>query len=79
MPRGTTALTMADITPRFTLLGLAGMIDPPRPEAIEAVAECQRAGVRVKMVTGDHVVTAAAIGSQLGLAAEQALSGDVLE
>ena len=79
MPRGTTALTMADITPRFTLLGLAGMIDPPRPEAIEAVAECRRAGVRVKMVTGDHVVTAAAIGSQLGLETEQALSGDVLE
>lgn len=51
----------------LTLLGLQGMIDPPRPEAIRAVAQCQRAGIQVKMITGDHGVTAAAIGSQLGL------------
>lgn len=49
------------------LLGLVGMIDPPRQEAIDAIAACKRAGIRVKMITGDHHATAAAIGSQLGL------------
>ena len=79
MPAGTTALSMDDITTRrFTLLGLVGLIDPPRDEAIAAVAECQRAGMRVKMITGDHVVTAAAIGRQLGLKAEGALTGEAV-
>jgi magnesium-transporting ATPase (P-type) len=76
MPANTTALSMDDITRRFTLLGLVGLIDPPREEAIAAVAECQRAGIRVKMITGDHAVTAAAIGRQLGLQAERAVTGD---
>ena len=79
MPGGTTALSMADIIPRFTLLGLAGIIDPPREEAIAAVAECQRAGLRVKMITGDHALTATAIGRQLGLVADRALNGEALE
>ncbi len=79
MPVGTTALSMADITRRFTLLGLTGLIDPPREEAIAAVAECQRAGLRVKMITGDHAVTAAAIGRQLGLTADPALTGEAIE
>ncbi|MDO9145801.1 MAG: cation-transporting P-type ATPase [Rhodoferax sp.] len=78
MPAGTTALSMADITQRFTLLGLVGLIDPPREEAIAAVAECQGAGLRVKMITGDHAVTAAAIGRQLGLSADHAVTGDAL-
>ncbi len=68
-----------DLAPQFRLLGLVGIIDPPRPEAIAAVAHCQQAGIRVKMVTGDHAVTAAAIGRQLGLAADTALSGDVFD
>ena len=51
----------------FTLLGLIGLIDPPRPEAIAAVAECRAAGIRVKMITGDHAGTAAAIAHQIGL------------
>ena len=68
-----------DMQPGFELLGLVGIIDPPREEAIAAVAECQRAGIRVKMITGDHAVTAAAIGGQLGLAADQTLTGDVIE
>jgi magnesium-transporting ATPase (P-type) len=78
-PAGTAALAMSDITPRFALLGLAGMIDPPRPEAIEAIADCHAAGIKVKMVTGDHGVTAAAIGAQLGLAHEHALDGREIE
>lgn len=49
------------------LLGFAGMIDPPRPEAVAAVAACGRAGISVKMITGDHPETATAIGRQLGL------------
>jgi Ca2+-transporting ATPase len=51
----------------LTLLGLVAMIDPPRPEVIEAIRRCRRAGVRVKMITGDHRDTAVAIGRQLGL------------
>ena len=79
LPAGTSALAMADITRRFTLLGLVGLIDPPREEAIAAVAECQRAGVRVKMITGDHAITAAAIGRELGLNADHALTGEAVE
>ena len=56
----------------LTFLGLQGMIDPPRKEAIAAVASCRRAGVRVKMITGDHAVTAAAVARQIGLADEGA-------
>ena len=51
----------------LTLLGMVGMIDPPRAEAITAVAECHGAGIRVKMITGDHAKTAGAIGRQIGL------------
>jgi len=52
----------------LTFLGLQAMIDPPRVEAIQAVAKCKAAGIRVKMITGDHVGTAVAIGEQIGLA-----------
>jgi cation-transporting P-type ATPase F len=51
----------------LTFLGLQGMIDPPREEAIAAVAKCQQAGIRVKMITGDHAVTAQAIAKQIGI------------
>ena len=51
----------------LTFLGLQAMIDPPRTEAIRAVAECHGAGIRVKMITGDHVGTAVAIARQIGL------------
>jgi Ca2+-transporting ATPase len=51
----------------WTFLGLAGLLDPPRPEAAAAIALCQQAGIAVKMITGDHKTTAAAIGRELGL------------
>ncbi|WP_291010999.1 HAD-IC family P-type ATPase [Hydrogenophaga sp.] len=75
LPPGTDTLTMADITPRFTLLGLVGLMDPARPEAVAAVAECQRAGIRVLMITGDHAATAAAIGVGIGLHGGKPLTG----
>ncbi|HPC42031.1 MAG TPA: cation-transporting P-type ATPase [Spirochaetota bacterium] len=53
----------------MTLLGLQGMIDPPRPEALAAVKACQRAGIAVKMITGDHLSTARSIAGRLGILA----------
>ena len=59
----------------LTLLGLVGMIDPPRKAAISAIRNCHSAGIRVKMITGDHAVTALAIAAQIGIDARQALTG----
>ena len=73
MPPGSTSLDFADVEGPLVLLGLVGLIDPPRPEAVAAVAECRRAGIRVKMITGDHAGTAAAIGAQVGLEAPDAV------
>ncbi|MBA4068077.1 MAG: hypothetical protein C0501_31115 [Isosphaera sp.] len=67
LPPGAGAVSHADVAGGLAFLGLQGMIDPPRPEAIRAVAACRRAGVEVKMVTGDHAATVAAVASQLGL------------
>lgn len=67
VPHGTDTLAPADIEGGLVLLGLLGLIDPPREEAIAAVAECQAAGIRVKMITGDHAATASAIARQVGL------------
>jgi Ca2+-transporting ATPase len=66
-PGGGAELQPADLTSGFELLGLVGMIDPPRAEAIAAVAACHAAGIDVKMITGDHLGTARAIGRELGL------------
>jgi len=60
-------LNASDIDGHATLIGLVGLIDPPRKEAIEAVAECRAAGIRVKMITGDHAATARAIAGLIGL------------
>lgn len=65
--RGTTRLATEDLEHDLVLLGLAGLVDPPRSEAVTAIAECKTAGIRVKMITGDHASTAAAIGRQVGL------------
>lgn len=62
------------------LLGLSGLMDPPRPEAIAAIALCYQAGIEVKMITGDHAGTASAIGRQIGLKhADKVLTGAELE
>ena len=66
-PADMTAIGPEDLAGRLTLIGLVGLIDPPRPEAIAAVADCHAAGIRVKMITGDHAATARAIGHQIGL------------
>ncbi|KGM06277.1 Cation transporting ATPase [Methylophaga thiooxydans] len=62
-----TVLERGELSGSLTLNGMVGMIDPPRLEAITAVAECHAAGIQVKMITGDHTKTAAAIGKQIGL------------
>ncbi|MCG2575763.1 cation-transporting P-type ATPase [Dechloromonas sp. XY25] len=60
---------------RLTLIGLVGMIDPPRKAVIGAIHNCHAAGVRVKMITGDHAVTALAIAHQIGIDASRAVTG----
>jgi magnesium-transporting ATPase (P-type) len=68
-----------DAVAELRLLGLQGLIDPPRPEAFEAVEACRRAGVRVLMVTGDHPRTAVAVARSLGISADGALTGSEIE
>jgi Ca2+-transporting ATPase len=59
--------TLGNAERGMTFLGLAGMIDPPRPEAKESVRKCEQAGIRVIMITGDHPVTAQAVARELGI------------
>jgi len=61
------SLTAADLPKTLVLLGLVGLMDPPRKEAIEAVRECHSGGIRVTMITGDHKITAAAIAKMLDI------------
>ncbi len=74
-------LTSEEIENGLTLAGLVGMIDPPRPEARDAVAVCRQAGIRPVMITGDHVITAAAIAKDLGILVEgdRAITGAELD
>ena len=80
-PAESGGLAKEDVAASLSFLGLVGMIDPPRPEAIAAIAACHRAGITVKMITGDHRSTAAAIGRQLGIlsAGASAVPGADLE
>ena len=73
-------LSFSDVENGLTMLGMFGLIDPPREEAIEAVQVCSSAGIRVKMITGDHGATARAISRQLKLInADDVLTGQELE
>src|SRR5215469_686180 len=73
-------LTAADLPRTLVLLGLIGLLDPPRKEAIEAVKECHRGGIRVTMITGDHKITAAAIAKMLGIGdGKTAITGTEIE
>lgn len=70
----------ADVEQGLTFVGLAGMYDPPRPEARRAIANCRAAGIRVVMITGDHPETASAIAKDLGIASgASAVTGAQLE
>ncbi|MBQ9778404.1 MAG: cation-translocating P-type ATPase, partial [Clostridia bacterium] len=73
--------TSEELENGLTFMGLVGMIDPPRPEARDAVAICRRAGIKVVMITGDHVVTASAIAKDLGILVEgdRAITGAELD
>jgi magnesium-transporting ATPase (P-type) len=80
LPAGKEDLDHPDVAAGLTLLGLVGIIDPPRDEAVRAVAQCRDAGIRVVMITGDHGVTASAIAAQLGMGEGlQAVTGPELE
>ncbi|MGE6791169.1 HAD-IC family P-type ATPase [Pseudomonas guineae] len=72
-------LDYQDLNGDYVLLGLVGMLDPPRQEAITAIAECHRAGIAVKMITGDHAGTASAIAQRLGLGDGKPLTGADLD
>jgi magnesium-transporting ATPase (P-type) len=73
-------LVPADLPKNLVLLGLIGLLDPPRKEAIEAVKECHGGGIRVTMITGDHKITAAAIAKMLGIGdGKTAISGAEIE
>lgn len=82
MPSAHAGLEHEHVAAGLTLLGLQGKLDPPRPEVIDAVAKCRAAGIDVKMITGDHLLTAKAIAAQIGLGhggEPVALSGSELE
>ena len=68
------SLSLADLDEGLVFLGVVGIVDPPRPEAIEAIATCKRAGITVKMITGDHPATALAIAQEMDIVSSD--SGD---
>ncbi|KAF0202095.1 MAG: P-type HAD superfamily [Gallionellaceae bacterium] len=72
-------LSFTDTQGGYTLLGMVGITDPPREEAIAAVRDCHAAGIRVKMITGDHIETARAIAALLGIGNGRALTGSELD
>ncbi len=74
------SISPADLPQNLVLIGLLGLLDPPRQEAIEAVKECHGGGIRVTMITGDHKITAAAIAKMLGIGdGKTAITGAQIE
>src|SRR4030042_4447236 len=71
VPNDLSELTHQHLEVNLIFAGMQGMIDPPRPEAIEAVKGCREAGIRVAMISGDHAVTASAIGEMFGIARDR--------
>jgi len=79
-PEAAPALAAEGVLEGLSFAGLQAMMDPPRPEAVQAVEECRRAGIRVVMITGDHARTASAIARRLGIpAADEVLAGVELD
>ncbi|MCK9201451.1 MAG: cation-transporting P-type ATPase [Gallionella sp.] len=76
---GQRELNFDDMQDGYTLLGMVGISDPPREEAIAAVRDCKAAGIRVKMITGDHADTARAIAAQIGIGNGHALTGGEID
>ncbi len=75
LPADTTDFSEEHVEQKLIFLGMAGMIDPPRPAAVRAVLTCRRAGIKVVMITGDHQLTARAIARELGILSK---GGDIL-
>lgn len=80
MAKGSRELVVEELEQGAELLGVVGLLDPPRQEAIRAIKECHDAGIRVKMITGDHALTAGAIARKLGLRnTDRVLTGKELD
>ena len=81
VPSDLEEITHHDVESNMVLAGLQGMLDPPRPEAVDAIRGCKEAGIRVVMITGDHATTASAIAGMLGITTEESnvLTGKEIE
>jgi Ca2+-transporting ATPase len=81
MDKSTPVWNILEMEKGLVFIGLMGLIDPPKPEVYDAVGKCQAAGVSIKIVTGDHRRTAAAIGRELGISSgtEEVITGDELD
>ncbi len=76
---GQKQLQESDFSTGLEFLGITGIIDPPREEAVKAIKSCKEAGILIKMITGDHAITASAIGHQIGIAhSEKTVTGEEL-
>lgn len=79
VPQTKAKLRHEDVAQGMELIALLGISDPPRAEAVDAIAQCHRAGIRIKMITGDNPLTATAIGAELGLNTARVLTGQQLD
>ena len=79
LPGDQKEVSFRDVESELTLLGIVGMIDPPRPEALKSVQLCKEAGIQVKMITGDHAITAQSIAEQMAIGNGSVLRGEDLD